>query len=312
MNKCTGCGKKLEDGKTLCERCFRIINYNEYKVVSKSNTDFIPILENINKTNDLVLLVVDLFNIPDLSIIRKYINNDIILVLTKRDILPKKMFEEKLLDYDYKIDYVDKIIISSKKNYQFDELLDMIEHYKKGKNVYVVGFTNAGKSTMINSLLHNYSKNEVKITTSPLPSTTLDLIEIELDNDLTLIDTPGLLIEGDLVNYLSGEELKKVIPRKEIRPITYQIKGHQFITIDKYLKIEATDIDLTFYVSNDLEINRYYKDNSILSNLEEHIIDVNRNDVVIRGLGFIKTTKRSKLTIYSPTGVDVFTRDSLI
>ena len=222
------------------------------------------------------------------------------------------MFEEKLLDYDYKIDYVDKIIISSKKNYQFDELLDMIEHYKKGKNVYVVGFTNAGKSTMINSLLHNYSKNEVKITTSPLPSTTLDLIEIELDNDLTLIDTPGLLIEGDLVNYLSGEELKKVIPRKEIRPITYQIKGHQFITIDKYLKIEATDIDLTFYVSNDLEINRYYKDNSILSNLEEHIIDVNRNDVVIRGLGFIKSTKRSKLTIYSPTGVDVFTRDSLI
>lgn len=312
MNKCTGCGKELEDNKTLCERCFRIIHYNEYKIVSKTNNDFIPILENINKTKDLVLLVVDLFNIPDLSIIRKYMNNDIILVLTKRDILPKNMMEEKLLNYDYKIDYVDKIIISSKKNYQFDELLDMIEKYKKSNNVYVVGFTNAGKSTMINNLLYNYSTNDTKITTSPLPSTTLDLIEIKLDDYLTLIDTPGLLIEGDLVNYLDGEELKKVIPKKEIRPITYQVRGKQIITVDKYLKLEASDIDLTFYMSNNLEINRYYKDINILKDLEKHEIDVNRNDVVIRGLGFIKTTKRSKLTIYSLKGVDVFTRDSLI
>ena len=308
MNKCRGCGALItHDG--LCERCFRIKHYNEYKVVSKTNNEFIPILENINKTNDLVLLVVDLFNIGDLSLIRKYLKNNILLVLTKRDLLPKSVSINKLDNYDYKIDYVDKIIISSNKNYNFDLLLDKINKYKKSNNVYVVGYTNAGKSTMINKLIYNYSDNKTEITTSPLPSTTLNTIEIKL-NDITLIDTPGLLDENDIVNYVSGDELKKIIPKKEIKPITYQIKGTQTIVVDKYLQIEASDIDLTFYISNNLEIKRYYK--KMPTKLKKHIIEVNKNDIVIKGLCFIKTNKKSVLNIYTLDNVSVFTRDSII
>ena len=307
MNKCSGCGALIEN-VGLCERCFRIKHYNDYKVVSKSNDDFIPILKNINN-NDLVLLVVDLFNIGDLSLIRKYLKNDILLVLTKRDLLPKSVSFDKLYNYDYKIDYIDKIIISSSKNYNFDELLNKINKYKKSNNIYVVGYTNAGKSTMINKLIYNYSDTKTEITTSPLPSTTLNTIEIKL-NDITLIDTPGLLDEGDISNYVNGEELKKIIPKKEIKPITYQIKGKQTIVIDKYLQIEANDIDLTLYMSNSLSIKRYYK--NIPTNLKKHIIEVNKNDIVIKGLCFIKTNKKSVLNIYTLDNVLVFTRDSII
>ena len=307
MNKCQGCGVLCEN--TLCERCFRIKHYNDYKVITKTNNDFIPILENISKSNDLVLLVVDLFNIGDLSLIRKYLKNDILLVLTKRDLLPKSVSFDKLFDYDYGIDYIDKIIISSNKNYNFDELLDKINKYKKSNNVYIVGFTNAGKSTMINKLIYNYSDNKTEITTSPLPSTTLNTIEINL-GDLTLIDTPGLLSEGDIANYVSGEELKKIIPKKEIKPITYQIKGFQTIVVDDYLLIEANDIDLTFYVSNNLKIERYYK--KINTNLKKHVIEVNHNDIVVKGLCFIKTNKKSTLNVYTLDKVSVFTRRSII
>lgn len=307
MNKCQGCGVLCEN--TLCERCFRIKHYNDYKVITKTNNDFIPILENISKSNDLVLLVVDLFNIGDLSLIRKYLKNDILLVLTKRDLLPKSVSFDKLFDYDYGIDYIDKIIISSNKNYNFDELLDKINKYKKSNNVYIVGFTNAGKSTMINKLIYNYSDNKTEITTSPLPSTTLNTIEINL-GDLTLIDTPGLLSEGDIANYVSGKELKKIIPKKEIKPITYQIKGFQTIVVDDYLLIEANDIDLTFYVSNNLKIERYYK--KINTNLKKHVIEVNHNDIVVKGLCFIKTNKKSTLNVYTLDKVFVFTRRSII
>ena len=307
MNKCQGCGVLCEN--TLCERCFRIKHYNDYRVVAKTNNDFIPILENISKSNDLVLLVVDLFNIGDLSLIKKYLKNDILLVLTKRDLLPKSVSFDKLYNYDYQIDYIDKIIISSNKNYNFDELLDKINKYKKSNNVYVVGFTNAGKSTMINKLIYNYSDNKTEITTSPLPSTTLNTIEINL-GDLTLIDTPGLLSEGDIANYVSGEELKKIIPKKEIKPITYQIKGFQTIVVDDYLLIEANDIDLTFYVSNNLKIERYYKKNN--TNLKKHVIEVNHNDIVVKGLCFIKTNKKSTLNVYTLDKVSVFTRRSII
>ena len=311
MNKCSGCGKLIDSGKTLCERCFRIRHYNEYKVVTKNNDEFINILENINQTNDLVLLVVDLFNIPDLSVIRKYLNNDIILILTKRDILPKNIMEEKLLDYDFKINCKEKLIISSLKNYNFDYLLETIRRFQKSKRVYVVGFTNAGKSTMINKLLYNYSTNKTEITTSSMPSTTLDTIEIDLDGNLTLIDTPGLLIENDLINYLPGNEIKKVVPKKEIKPVTFQIKGKQYLIIDKYLKIEANNIDLTFFISNDLKINRFYNDIKV-NNLVKHEIDVNHNDIVITGLGFIKTNKKGKVIVYTIKDVLIYTRASLI
>ena len=250
-----------------------------------------------------------MFNIGDLSLIKKYLKNDILLVLTKRDLLPKSVSFDKLYNYDYQIDYIDKIIISSNKNYNFDELLDKINKYKKSNNVYVVGFTNAGKSTMINKLIYNYSDNKTEITTSPLPSTTLNTIEINL-GDLTLIDTPGLLSEGDIANYVSGEELKKIIPKKEIKPITYQIKGFQTIVVDDYLLIEANDIDLTFYVSNNLKIERYYKKNN--TNLKKHVIEVNHNDIVVKGLCFIKTNKKSTLNVYTLDKVSVFTRRSII
>ncbi len=310
MNKCIGCGALIED-KTLCERCFRIKNYNEYKVVVKDNNDFIPILENINKTNDLVLLVVDLLNIKNLSEITKYIHNDILLVLTKRDLLPD-FYEDKILNYDYGVKCVDKIIISSNKNYQFDSLIDMIRKYKKSNNVYVVGYTNSGKSTMINKLIYNYSSNTSSITTSPLPNTTLNTIEVNLDDDLTLFDTPGLLDIGDITNYVSGAELKRIIPNKKIKPITYQIKGKQTIIVDKYLRIEASDINLTLYLSNSLKIDRYYKDNNINKDLGKHTIKVNNNDIVIKGLGFIKANGKGTLNIYTLDNVDVFTRNSLI
>lgn len=310
MNKCIGCGDLIEE-KELCERCFRIKNYNDYKVVIKDNANFIPILENINKTNDLVLLVVDLFNIKDLSEITKYIKNDILLVLTKRDLLPN-VYEEKLLNYNYNIKCVDKIVVSSNKNYQFDELLELINKHKKSNKVYVVGYTNAGKSTMINKLIYNYSSNISSITTSPLPNTTLNTIEIKLNDDLILFDTPGLLDSGDITNYVTGKELKRLIPNKAIKPITYQIKGKQIIIVDDYLRIEAENIDLTLFLSNNLSIKRYYKDNDILKNLNKTVVNVNKNDVVIKGLGFIKTNKKGIINIYTLDNVDVFTRDSLI
>ena len=102
MNKCIGCGSILQNSDVngigytkdinnkLCERCFRIKNYSEYKLVSKDNQDYIDILTNIDKTDSLVVLVVDLFNIPkDLTGLSQLIHNNILLVLTKRDVLPK-------------------------------------------------------------------------------------------------------------------------------------------------------------------------------------------------------------------------------
>ena len=61
MNKCNGCGAILQTtdaakegyaislSHTLCNRCFRIQNYNEYEKVEKTNEEFVPILKKINR-----------------------------------------------------------------------------------------------------------------------------------------------------------------------------------------------------------------------------------------------------------------------
>lgn len=329
MNKkCTGCGVPLQTtnvddlgyvkniDSNICERCFRINHYNDYKKVQKDNTDFVKILKQINETNDLVVLVVDLFNLPaNFDLITNELTNDILLVLTKRDLLPKVVKDEKLSNYmeKYKLNYVDKIIISSNKNYNLDELMDTINYYQKGKNVYVVGYTNAGKSTLINKIIYNYTDLDSSITTSMLPSTTIDSINIDITSSLTLIDTPGIIESGNIVNYIEESMLKRVLPRKEVKPITYQIRGNQTVLVDNILRIDAKDTNLTFYFSGMLKIDRYYNNTAKLKELPPKIVEVNSNsDLVISGLGFIKCVKRCKLTVYLDESVKIFVRDSLI
>lgn len=325
MNKCIGCGAVLQNSDVskegyiknngnLCERCFRIKHYNEYKQVSKTNEDFIPILKDINNTKDLVVLVLDLFNLPEnLDIITNNINNEILLVLTKRDILPKSIYDENIFKYidNYKLNYVDKIIISSIKNYNFDLLLEKINKYKKSKNVYVIGFTNAGKSTMINHLIKNYSNLDLEITTSILTSTTLNTIEVPLLDDLTLLDTPGILESGNIIDYLDNSLIKKIIPKKEIKPITYQIKNKQTILIDNICNLEVSNTNLTIYMSNILNIKRVYKEIK-KENKRKIVIDKKNTDVVILGLGFIRIMEPCTIYLDIDEKIKVFTRKSLI
>ena len=236
-------------------------------------------------------------------------------MLSKRDLLPKSLYEEKILDYmnRFNLNIVDKVIVSSNKNYNFDELYNKINLYKNSKNVYVVGFTNAGKSTMINKLLYNYSETDIKITTSILPSTTLNNIEIELNDDLIIIDTPGLLDKGNIINYVEGKDLKKIVPTKEIKPITYQIKCKQIVEIDKYAYVECLDkTNITLFASNRLDIKRNYS-SCTFDDFDTYDLTVKKGqDIVIVGLGFIKVTTNSKFRIHVLKNVLVYTRDSLI
>ena len=74
---CSGCGVLMQDNNILelgfttslendmCMRCFRLKNYGEYESVSSSMVDYDGIIDGINDTNDLVLYVVDILNLPN-------------------------------------------------------------------------------------------------------------------------------------------------------------------------------------------------------------------------------------------------------
>ncbi len=333
MNKyCTGCGVLLQDENflqegyvaslenDLCQRCFRMKNYGEYQVSTKSNEEYIEILKSINDTKDLVLYITDILNLDqDIHFIREYIHNKMILVLNKRDTLPKSVKDEKIIEYikNLETDFEDIVIISTIKNYNIDLLLNTIKKYQTTKTVYVVGHTNVGKSSLINKLLKNYSDNYNPLTISPLPSTTLNKIEIDLSDTLTLVDTPGLVDRENIVNYVSVEELKKIHPKKEIKPKTFQLRKGQCIVIGEYARIDYVEGEknsFTVYVSNSLKVKRYNAARcNLLKDLAKKEFEIGyREDVVINGLGFIKIVEKAKIDIYVDKNVGVFKRSSLI
>ena len=296
-------------------------NYGEYQVVTKSNEEYLEILKGVGKTKDLVLYVTDLLNLEeDILKIREYIKNKIILVLNKRDILPKSIKEEKLVEYFKENDtfFEEVIVVSVSKNYNIDYLLKKIKFHQTSKNVYVVGHTNAGKSSLINKLIQNYSDNLQELTMSPLPSTTLNTVKIEINDYLTLIDTPGLVDSGSILNHVDTSLVKKISPKKEIKPKTYQLRPNQSIIIEDIIRIDYVEGErnsFTLFVSNDLKVRRLLNllNNSELKDKNKITYDVKYDeDLVINGLGFVKIVNKGLIDVYIDKDVETFMRKSLI
>lgn len=311
--KCMGCGNILKDDElehNICNRCFRLKHYGEYHVTNKDNDDYLKIINNID-SNDLVIYVTSLLNltIMDLS---KF--NNVIVVLTKRDILPKSVKDNKIIDYVKKhYNFKNIEVISSIKNYNLDNLISKIEKYNK-KKVYLIGNTNSGKSTLLNKLIENYSESDIDITTSMYPSTTLDTIEVKI-NDIEFIDTPGIIDNGSVINYIDSKMLKKITPKKEVKPRTYQIKGKGSLVIEDLVRIdyETNDNSMTIYIANSVNILRVGEANPRLKNLPKREFNLkNDKDIVITDLCFVKFVKGLKVKIYANNNINVYERDNLI
>ena len=312
--KCIGCGTTLQSSNkeekgyiredkikdsSYCERCFKIIHYNERIVTNLDNINSY-ILKEVNKKAKYVYFLVDLLNINSETITTfKDITVPKTLIISKLDIIPKSIKENKIITWLKESYGIKEEILfqSSKKNINTKSLLNKLES-KNINEVYILGYTNAGKSTLINNLTN--ATNENKITTSSIPNTTIDFIKTKLDN-ISIIDSPGFTNTTTIYNPEEFELIKRVMPRTFLKPATYQVKPISSILIEDKIRLQSSiNNSLTFYISNAINVERVFDNNTNLLDLEQITLDIPDNsDLIIKSLGFINIKKACKLTIYT-------------
>lgn len=336
----------LDKEYVLCKRCFRLKNYHELQKTNLTNDDFLKILQDIGDKDCLVVYLVDVFDFNGSTIqgISRHLNNnDILVVGNKRDILPKSLKDIKIEHWlrrqlkEAGIRTIDVLLSSGIKNYNLDRLVSMIETYRKNRDVYVVGVTNVGKSSLINALLKHYSGEDSHfITTSEFPGTTLDIIEIPLDNSSSLYDSPGIINSHQMAHLVKDEDLKIIVPKSELKPVTYQLNSQQTLYFGGLARMDFIKGDhatFTCYFPKLLKIHRTKLSNSdalynrhqtlqpeidTISNIQQmqshdFRLPSDKVDIVISGLGFISIKNpNASITVWAPKGVGVFIREALI
>jgi ribosome biogenesis GTPase YqeH len=367
---CKGCGAKIqhtdntlpgyiqesthaldESRQILCQRCFRIRHYSDVITTSVTNDDYLGVIEKIKGEDALIVKVVDIFDysgsfVP--AIKRLTGNEDVILVGNKMDLLPKNVKPEKILNWLKQMlasegfSVLDSLLVSAKYGHQLDELMELIEKYKGKRNVYIVGSINVGKSKIVNQILRRYLGYPADvITVSASPGPTIGLIGFPLLDGTMIFDTPGVINKHQYVHYLTRPSYKITMPKKEIKPLVFQLNEGQTLFFGGLARLDIINgetgdrINLVTYFANTLNIHRTRTsradelfETKLYSLLtppasadeelpkwvyhEFKIRDNLKYDIVFSGLGFVTIRAPFFVKAHAPFVVGVYVRPAII
>ena len=339
--------KSLDNNEDVyCQRCFKLRHYNELHPASLTDDDFLRMLSGIADKDALVVFVIDVFDLYGsmISGLKRFVgDNPVLFVANKVDLYPKVVNRNKIKNWienqakEYGIKPVGTILTSGNKRVNIDQLLNAINKHRKGKDAYVVGVTNVGKSTLINKLIQSIGGDKDVITTSQFPGTTLGQIHIPFDEHSNLIDTPGIIHRQQIAHYLSEKDVNAVLPQKELQPKTFQLNAEQTVFIGGVARVDYVEGEknsLTFYTPQKIDLHRTkrekatefyakHKGGILTPPSKESAVDYpelvktrftvkRKSDIVIAGLGWVTVHNPGVVEVWRPKQVNVMIRDSVI
>ena len=190
----------------------------------------------------LILNKIDLIPIQNALDWQKYLSREFPCILFKSNtqnqnshLSQSTLFEKNI---QKKEEYIEKIL-NSNKAVGIEELLNILKNYsrtdsniKTNINVGVIGYPNVGKSSLINSLTR-----DKKAGVSNTPGFTTVSKEIFLDNNIKLIDCPGIVFSNNENNVLHN-----VIRVEDIKdPIEVVVKIIEKIGMENVINVYELD-----------------------------------------------------------------------
>ncbi len=343
--RCLGCGALLQSDdpgragyvppeKTetaqLCQRCFRIKHYGDFKSVSVEDFPF----DEISKSVDLVCFIVDAVDIEGSWLVDRFEDVEKIwLVVNKTDLLP--FSKEELSRWVVEeIGWTRKFfLISARKGWGLKSFWDEMMFALSGKRIAFMGATNVGKSSLLSRLL-----GDTDITVSPWPGTTIDVVERSLSDGTVFLDTPGIVPEGRLYDILCPNCQKKVIPSKKLSGKVFLLTQGRSLMLGGLviLSVEQGSVLVKPFISYEVPLHRTNKlriyeilkegvgdwlappCKGCLKKVEEmgweekvFVMEAGK-DIAVSGIGWISFFKgEGKVSVMVPKGVRITVRRSI-
>jgi nuclear GTP-binding protein len=262
-------------------------------------------LENKIKNNKkkliLVLNKIDLIPIQNAIDWQKYLSNEFPCILFKSNTQIKNtnLSQSNLFDKNIKEkkEYIENIL-KGNKSIGNEELLNILKNYsridigiKSNIVVGVIGIPNVGKSSLINSLTRG--KN---VGVSNIPGYTKGLQEIILDNNIRLLDCPGIVMSNNenniLYNIIRTEDIKE--PIEVVSKILKKIEQEYFL--------KTYNLDISILKGSELTVEKiiYLVGEKMKKYKKGGIVDLDKSARII-----INDWNLGKLKYYSvPPGID--------
>ncbi|KAA8499207.1 protein YqeH [Porphyridium purpureum] len=277
----------------LCKRC-KLLEKGDYLTVQKTLDKIDPNvfanqLASLKSQRVLIVKVVDALDFEGTFVreLRRLIGgNSVVLAVTKMDLIVApddekgkedllKWFEGRLRMKGLRVE--GKFAVSGKTGEGVGALAEFCVDRLMGRNLYVVGFANVGKSTLVNALKKEYVEHifyrgprgrrrkakleDSAVTVAALPGTTLRSIRIPVfrSHKHAMWDTPGLIIRRFLFPGLKPklEEVARQPPER-IRPQSFVLNAGEILVIgDNYAQLEIEPDDPTSTRRNSIEVRWY-------------------------------------------------------
>lgn len=241
-----------------CDRCFETMKaFNNSELEQKVDQEVLKILDDAYATDALIIWVVDLFSFNgtlNSEIAKKVKKLNVIVVGNKRDLFPANVKEESLVEYlvetfnAYGIKPKSVRLLGATNKIDSKELIDSMNAARKGHDVYMIGNSTSGKTSIINRAMKGFeNKTSRQIKTITYPGTSVNVLEIPLSRSSFFYELPGISQTTSATGKLEKDVIRQIVPKKAVKVVTRSMSAGDALMVGSLAAFEVIKGKATNY-----------------------------------------------------------------
>ncbi len=241
-----------------CDRCFETMKaFNNSELEQKVDQEVLKILDDAFATDALIIWVVDLFSFNgtlNSEIAKKVKKLNVIVVGNKRDLFPLNVKDESLVEYlnvtfnAYGIKPKSVRLLGATNKIDSKQLIDSVNTARKGHDVYMIGNSTSGKTSIINRAMKGFeNKTSRQIKTITYPGTSVNVLEIPLSRSSFFYELPGISQTTSATGKLEKDVVRQIVPKKAVKLITRTMSAGDALMVGSLAAFEIIKGKTTNY-----------------------------------------------------------------